>query len=222
MRITIIGKYGPYPGLDGGTSCYLVESGKIKLVLDFGSGILSGLARHDAIAKLDAVVLSHLHYDHISDLFPYIYYLEGNQKRAMLYLPRQTSLQFKSLAEAGVFDLRCIEDGTIVHLKGLTLTFYKMIHPGDSYSVKISDGKKTFFYSGDTCMDNALLSLCTDVDLALLDCGGFGAHLSLLDAAYLADKTGIKIIATHLHPEKEYLSNHPNIRIANIGDTYEL
>src|SRR4029077_6322872 len=54
-----------------GEACsgYLVSAGGSRILLDCGPGVLSSLLARDA-APLDAIVLSHLHYDHVADLIP--------------------------------------------------------------------------------------------------------------------------------------------------------
>ena len=41
MKLTVLGKYGPYPKEgDHASSCYLVQGGSTSLVLDMGPGSL--------------------------------------------------------------------------------------------------------------------------------------------------------------------------------------
>lgn len=42
MKLTVLGKYGPYPAVGGATSGYLLETGKASFVLDMGSGVFRG------------------------------------------------------------------------------------------------------------------------------------------------------------------------------------
>jgi ribonuclease BN (tRNA processing enzyme) len=71
VRLTVIGCSGSFPGPDSPASCYLVESGGFRLLLDLGNGALGALQRHVGLYDIDAVCLSHLHADHCLDLCAY-------------------------------------------------------------------------------------------------------------------------------------------------------
>lgn len=75
MRVSVLGTRGSIPvsGADytvfgGSTSCYLVEVGEQRLILDAGSGLarVSGACPHDPV-----ILLSHLHVDHLLGLGMY-------------------------------------------------------------------------------------------------------------------------------------------------------
>ena len=59
---------GSYPGPGGACSGYLVDDGDHPVWLDAGPGTLANLQRHVGLDDLDAIVLSHEHPDHWSDL----------------------------------------------------------------------------------------------------------------------------------------------------------
>ena len=77
MKLTVLGCNGPYPEPDGACSGYLLESGETRVLIDCGTGTLARLTAIMPPEKLDAVILSHLHYDHMSDMLPLIYKLQG-------------------------------------------------------------------------------------------------------------------------------------------------
>lgn len=68
MRLTVIGKWGAYPEKGEATSSFLVEHKGFNLLLDCGSGVLSRLQYYLDLKKLDALILSHYHADHIADV----------------------------------------------------------------------------------------------------------------------------------------------------------
>ncbi|HEY3614439.1 MAG TPA: MBL fold metallo-hydrolase, partial [Gaiellales bacterium] len=58
-------------GGNPGEACsgYLVTAGGSRILLDCGPGVVASLLARDA-SPLTAVVLSHLHFDHIGDVVP--------------------------------------------------------------------------------------------------------------------------------------------------------
>ena len=67
MRLTVLGCAGSFPGPDSACSAYLVEADGFRLLLDFGTGSLSALQRYAGLVAVDAILLSHLHCDHMLD-----------------------------------------------------------------------------------------------------------------------------------------------------------
>ena len=71
MRVTFLGTGSAMPTGERFQTGLLVESGDRRLLVDCGSGALHGLAATDAgYEGLDAVLLTHHHLDHVSDLMP--------------------------------------------------------------------------------------------------------------------------------------------------------
>ncbi|HMC51941.1 MAG TPA: MBL fold metallo-hydrolase, partial [Acidimicrobiales bacterium] len=71
LTLTVLGCDGSYPGPGGACSGYLVRGGGVRLWLDAGSGTMANLQRHVGLDEIDAVVLSHEHPDHWTDLEAY-------------------------------------------------------------------------------------------------------------------------------------------------------
>jgi ribonuclease BN (tRNA processing enzyme) len=81
VRITVLGKSPAWQDAGGACSGYLVEAGDYTLLLDCGCGVFGKLRAHREYWEVDAVVITHLHADHILDLVPYA--------SALTYAPRQ-------------------------------------------------------------------------------------------------------------------------------------
>jgi ribonuclease BN (tRNA processing enzyme) len=81
VRITVLGKSPAWQDAGGACSGYLVEAEGVCVLLDCGCGVFGKLRRHREYWEVDAVVVSHLHADHILDLVPYA--------SALTYAPRQ-------------------------------------------------------------------------------------------------------------------------------------
>ena len=71
MRIIVLGKSPAWPDAGGACSGYLVQDGDTCLLVDCGSGVFSKLRGTVDYADVDAVVISHLHADHLMDLIPF-------------------------------------------------------------------------------------------------------------------------------------------------------
>ena len=71
MRLTFLGTGSAMPTGERFQTGLLLESGDDTLLVDCGSGVLHGLARTSGgYEAVDAVLLTHHHLDHVSDLFP--------------------------------------------------------------------------------------------------------------------------------------------------------
>lgn len=81
MQVTVLGKSPSWQDAGGACSGYLVRDGQTVLVVDMGNGTFAKLREHVDYVDVDAVVVSHMHADHILDLVPYSY--------ALTYAPRQ-------------------------------------------------------------------------------------------------------------------------------------
>ena len=69
MRLTVLGSSGTAPQAGNPASGYLVQSDDANLWLDAGPGTYMALLAQLDPEQLDAVLLSHMHPDHCSDLF---------------------------------------------------------------------------------------------------------------------------------------------------------
>ena len=128
MELTVLGMNGPFPAANGATSGYLMRGEKTRVVMDMGSGTLGRLTALMPPEKLDALLLSHWHFDHCSDVLPLLFRLqacaaklleliqEGCKRFALCHLSQENNtpalaLQtvFNTLGAAGVVpDRDCI------------------------------------------------------------------------------------------------------------------
>ena len=91
MDLTVLGNVGPYPLKGQATSGYLLQTKNKNVVLDMGSGVFSNLCKRLAPNSVNAIIISHTHFDHISDLGVFCYYLQFNSDKSApkikLYVP---------------------------------------------------------------------------------------------------------------------------------------
>jgi ribonuclease BN (tRNA processing enzyme) len=229
MKLTILGKYGPYAkkGMTA-TSSYLIEDKDTTLLLDMGSGSLCRLLDRIEIDKLDAIFISHLHFDHTSDLLGFRYLLDELKYPVTIYTHYEDSEWYKILFDHPLFNVVNIDENSDILLKSLKLKFYEMEHTGGNYAIRI-EGTGKLVYTGDTMYNENILNAIDGVDYMLADCSkksGFtGPHMTIDDAIKINKETGIKILATHLSPdyspEKDF-EEYPDITVVKELTSYNI
>jgi len=213
MKLTVLGCAGSFPGPESACSSYLVEAEGFRLLLDFGTGSLSGLQRYATITSVDAIVLSHLHADHILDACSYVvvrrYAPDGPYPRLPLYGPAGTAARLAAAYGEGplddVYDFRELRPGTL-SVGPFTLTVDRVNHPVETYGMRVEHGGRVLAYSADTAPCEALLRLAHGADLFLCEASyPDGAqnppdlHLTGREAGEAATKAGVgRLVLTHL------------------------
>ena len=166
MRVTVLGQYGPYPAPGGACSGYLLEEGDTRVLLDCGPGALGRLLQAVGPERLTAVVLSHLHYDHMSDLLAMGYALEfSGRDKLPLYMPEGPE-PVRALLERGPYAPRPMADGAI---GSIHFAYLPARHPVPGFSVKARGGGRTLLYTGDTNWHEGLVPFARGCSLVLAD-----------------------------------------------------
>ena len=87
MRLTVLGGSAASPNSGAGCSGYLVETPGARIVLDLGPGTLHELRRHADMRSVTAIVVSHMHVDHVLDLLALRHALAYNPVPAAAPVP---------------------------------------------------------------------------------------------------------------------------------------
>ncbi len=202
----MLGRSGPFPRAGEACSGYLVSAEQTHILLDCGAGVLSRLRSVLPIERLDAVVLSHLHYDHCSDMSVLRYALEQLACAPLpVYCPAEPA-EARAIFDSPVFQLHPLQDGMTAGAGALSFCFHAVKHPVPAFSVRMESGGKTLFYTGDTGWFDALAEMAADADMLLADCCFTDAdghkpniHLSARQAGSLAKAARAKVLCcTHL------------------------
>ncbi|MDI3311705.1 MAG: MBL fold metallo-hydrolase [Thermoanaerobacterium sp.] len=213
MKLTILGSHGPYPGVDGACSGYLVEDNDINILLDCGSGVISRYQKYHDLKDLKYIILTHLHSDHMADMLVLRYALDIMMKKGYIdqpvtvYCPDEPSKIVEELRFNNVFKIKYIDDELKLKIGNFTITFKAMVHPVKTFAVKFSDGDKTFVFSSDTIYNDQLVSFASNSDLFLCDGnllnGEKGPHLTAKQAAEISKAAHCKkLVVTHLWPQR--------------------
>lgn len=229
MELTVLGKYGPYGKAGtGAASGYLVKNQDDYLVMDMGSGTLSRLMDVADIKTIKHIFISHLHFDHTSDLLPFRYLLEELDHTVNIYTHKEDTPWYKILFDHPNFNMINIDENSEIKIGSMTLSFLKMNHTVTDYAV-IINGEKTLCYTGDTVYNDNIPKCFEISDLVLADCSKprdfNGPHMNIEDAIKLSKEYFAKIIATHLSADfdpTELLKPYKNITVAEELKTYIL
>ena len=225
MELTVLGKYGPYPqGSNGACSGYLITENNTKLLVDCGSGVLGRLMDICDLKTIDAIYLTHLHFDHTSDLLPMRYLLDDLNHTLKVYTYIEDTPWAKILLDNKRFEVIGIDENSKVVVGDLNLEFYKMSHPVTNHGVLVS-GNKRLGITGDTMFCDNVITLAKKSDYLLADCSkpiGFnGPHMSADKAIEIINQTGVKIFATHATPHQYILTAIKTLQLSkNLKHTY--
>ncbi|MDD3243560.1 MAG: MBL fold metallo-hydrolase [Eubacteriales bacterium] len=240
MKLTVLGNCGPFPPAGGACSGYLLSTDEGKLLLDCGTGCLAGLNVHGGAAALTGAVLSHLHFDHFSDLLPMSYARQfAGCGPLPLLLPRTPPQHVALLTDTGAYEPEAIQTQKTFRAAGAEITFFPVKHPVECYAVRVEQNGRVFVYTGDTNECEGLADFARGADVLLADACFAEAqwtaakpHFSAPRAARMAEQAGVKkLLLTHFTPgsdrsallrEARQAWPQGDIHLAEMGDTYPI
>lgn len=215
MRLTVLGCAGSFPGPEAACSAYLVEAEGFRLLLDFGTGSLSALQRYAGLMTIDAILLSHLHCDHVLDACSYVvvrrYAPSGPYPPIPMYAPAGAPDRLAAAysPEASplddIYTFYGLQPGTFP-IGPFTVTVDRVNHPVETYGVRLEHGGSVLTYSADTAKCDPLVRLAQGADLFLCEASYLDGvanppdlHLTGGEAGEVATKAGVgRLVLTHL------------------------
>jgi ribonuclease BN (tRNA processing enzyme) len=221
LSLTVIGCSPAWPNPGEACSSYLVEASDKRILLDLGTGALGQLLERDG-QPVSAIVLSHLHWDHMADLVPLTYGLlygwYSDWPRPSLWTPPGGREQLRRIAEAAIgkdgffeeaLDVKDYEPAAGLPLGRARLAFRAMRHPVASFAIRVECGGTSLCYSGDTGPTPALAEHARGVNLFLCEAGmGDGEeaseehHLAAEAGQAAADARVKRLVLTHLEAHR--------------------
>ncbi len=232
MQVTIVGWAGSFPGPASPASCYLIDTGDFRLVLDLGSGALGALQLYSELTEIDAICLSHLHGDHCLDMCGYSvvqnYHPDGPRPPIPVYGPAGTAerlnraLGSDHLGMAGAFEFATLAPGAF-EIGPLRISAEHMNHPVETFGFRIEHGGKVLAYSADTGPCAELVALADGADVLLSEASFIDRpdlppdlHLTARQAATIAARSGAaELVLTHL-----VAWNDPAVSLAQASEAF--
>ena len=204
MKVHVLGCHGPYPIAGGATSGYLISHQGENILMDCGSGILGKLLSLCDPASLTAVLLSHLHFDHASDLLVLSYLLQVRGKKLTVYVPPEDDSPLKKLLSPQVYDVRPYPEE--MEIAGIRITTCPTRHPVPCRAIRLEAEGKALVFTGDTNTCPSLIPFAEKADVLLCDAAFLDSewaekapHLSAKKAGEMACEAQVNhLFLTHL------------------------
>lgn len=233
MKLTILGNCGGVPDKNNACSSFLIQTEQTNVLFDCGAGTLDKLSEYIKIDALDAVVISHFHPDHYSDLlclkksFDLCSDLFG-WKPLTIYCPKPTKainqLIFSPYIHYEFYD----RETPNLNLQDLSLNFIQTEHdnltPSYMWSIEENESKARITFTGDIANFNEeTINFISGSDALIADSyvpeeyqDDSCKHLSPTKAISLAEKAKVPmLILTHFNPFipfSEYVSEMENAK----------
>jgi len=226
MRLTVLGKSPAWSDAGGACSSYLVEQGPTAIVLDCGNGAFGKLRARIDYRDVDAVVISHLHGDHLLDLVPFSYALTlgpGAAERTSkprLLAPRGAEAFFRRLSGTwgdeelivGALALEEYEPSSAARLGDLEIRTHPVPHAGPTHAVELiaTSGARIVFGS-DGRYSEELVAAAAGAELLLAEATlpdpdplppDERVHMSASECGRLAREAKVaRLVLTHISDE---------------------
>ena len=155
LSITVLGSSGTYSSGESACSGYLVRSPQAAVLLDTGPGSSIELQRHVELTDLDAIVVSHEHPDHWTELPVLHHGLRYGVRRS--HVPTYGTAGTRRLVELVLpealetsFDWTVIDETSELAIGDQRWTFSRTDHPVETLAPRVECAGRSLAYSADT------------------------------------------------------------------------
>ncbi len=229
LRVRVIGCSGTYSSTDSACSSYLVQTDSTSVLLDAGPGSSIELQQHIELADIDAVVLSHEHPDHWTEM-PSLYhaYRYGIDKPGLaVYGTIGTKAALDAVVPEATeltFDWTTIDASATFTIGDMSFTFSETDHPVETLAIRVESGGTAIGYSADTGPDWSPELFADSIDLMIYETtlpndleDADIPHVSGRQAGVRATAAGVrKLILTHVPP-----GHNAQDRAASLAETFD-
>lgn len=220
FELVVLGANGTFPGPDAAATGFLLRSNGTDIWMDCGTGTFSNLQKQTDYFGLAAVMLSHLHLDHVLDIYALYYALKYSIRSdgptgldvfapsgAEAHLGKLLNLQGESDFD-GYLVFHPIDEKSDLNVGPFNFKFARTLHPIEAYAMRITVDGRTLVYTADSGATDSLVELARGADVLLAEAsmhehkaGSREVHMTALEAGNLAREAGVgRLILTHIAP----------------------
>ena len=147
--------------------------------------------------------------------------MELRPGKLKVYLPKNEDNWYLKLLNKSCFEAHEVEAGDKEEINGALVEFFTAKHTVPTLGIKISEGGKSLYYTGDTVWFDELSEYVRGADTVLADAAkplGFKGPQAFL----LKEASGGKVILTHLSPDFDPSPalDDKDIEVAKEGKSY--
>lgn len=221
LALTVLGSGPSWPNPGGACAGYLVSADGAHVLLDCGHGVAGRLLETVRLGDLSAIVISHMHPDHMLDLVPLRQGMRygplAPDRPPPLLVPPGGAERLAKLAQAlgsgddffaGTFDLREYDPQATIRLGPFAFSFRLVRHSLPNYAMRIERGG-ILVYSGDAAPSEELVEQARGADALLCeatlgraeeDPGHERSHMTPGEAGVVASRAGVRRLMLTHHP----------------------
>ncbi len=218
MKITVLGSGTYKPDSGRYPAALALQFGNETILIDTGSGTFMQLHKASIdYTKINYILLTHLHIDHVSDLLQYIWAYNCNERPDDLHIICPAGAKkviiklitaFPSLQKLP-FKIRIQEvkkDILGLHFTKIKTQPIKHVARVHSVAYRFESENKAVTYSGDCVYDEHFIKFCKSSDLLILECGRPNeakdtSHLVPKECGMIAKKSNAKkLLLVHMYP----------------------
>jgi ribonuclease BN (tRNA processing enzyme) len=223
MEITLLGTGTATPSLARNASGLAVHCQGRLILVDMGPGTLRRLCEAHLDSKaIDAILITHLHPDHVSDLVPFLFasnYAYGPARKEPFHLVGLEGLEQFYAALVGIYDKWIVPTGgrllmkelnqsapEFLNLPGVVVRSAPSAHSVKGLAYRIEADGVSVTISGDTDVSREIVDLARNTDVFICECsmpegGKIDGHLIPSEAASMARRAAAKkLVLTHFYP----------------------
>ena len=221
MKLTVLGRSTAVPNPGEACAGYLVTADETRLLVDIGPGVVAQLLRIHRPTDLTAVVISHMHPDHLFDLVTLRYafpWIERPRPRLPVIMPPGSREQLIDLARGAgdaeffesTFEIREHDGQSDLAFGPFQLRPIETQHYVPTWGFRVVERERTLAYSADSGPCDALLDLARNAELFLCEAALLApdddpqpqrrGHLTAREAGEAARTAGAgRLLLTHLN-----------------------